>query len=104
MMGSISLGMAKPLAVSQLVSAVGSVEASCTVSYGPTTCWEMTLTPPPPPLLLPDPPAPALTGAAVSPQVQEAQGGRFGAWMVVCVAESRAAKTMSELRPTCTCP
>src|SRR5580693_3427781 len=101
MMGWMSVGTAYPLAVSHALSAFGSVDWSCTVSYGPTVCCEMTLTAPasaaavgpPPPLELPLAPP-------KSPHEHDGHGGRFGASMVVCVATSSAANTTSELRPT----
>jgi len=104
MIGWMSAGMAKPLAVSQSLSAVGLVDCSCTVSYGPTTDCEITVTPvSPPPLLEPLPPLVAV-GVPNSAHEHEGQAGRFGDSMVVCVAESSDANTMSALSPTCTCP
>jgi hypothetical protein len=92
------------LDASQLSRAVGSVDCSCTVWYGPTVCWLRTVTggtpasPAPPPLLLP-PAAPAFKA-----QEHDGHVGGVGDSMVVLVTASSAENTTSELSPTVTAP
>src|SRR3974390_1424702 len=100
-MGWTSLGISYPFAASQALSALGSVDLSCTVAYGPIVCWLRTTTP------LAASLAKLASANAYRPtqgQLATGQGGKSGATMVVCVACSSAENTASELSPTVTWP
>src|SRR5207244_958384 len=89
MTGLVSSPIANSWSVSHCTSAFGSVERSCTVSYGPTTWVFKTSTPPPPPLLDAELPAAAF---GAPPKKQSLGGdGQFsgGGWTTVVVELSR---------------
>src|ERR1700761_4302307 len=92
--------MTKPFCVSQSLRPLGSVAWSCTVSYGPTFCCFVTVTPSFPP---DDPDG---TPAAKPPPWQsEGIGGQpAGGLIVVVVSSSIESKRTSALRPTVTVP
>src|SRR5262249_31046760 len=102
MTGPSAAGTAYPWAASQLRSASGSVDWSWTVSYGPTTAWEMTLTGPMPPLELLDAP-----NEPVVVDPGQYGGGpqlTWGALMMVWVSWPRFWKSASDERPTVATP
>ena len=105
MTGATSAGMSKPFCASQLLSALESVEWSCTVAYGPDVLRLVTVTAGgaascAPPLEL-DRAAVRCRGRS-----SRAAGGQFGGGATICVAVSASieSKSTSALRPTSTVP
>src|SRR5215472_7752196 len=102
MTGCTSVGMSKPFVANQALSALGSVDLSCTVAYGPIVCWLRTVTPASVEVLAA---VASAEEASAPPQEQKVEGhDNLGATIVVCVACSSAEKTASELSPTVTWP
>src|SRR5262245_58373228 len=107
MIGATSAGISYPCDSSQVFSAAGSCEESCTVSYGPTTSSAMTVTPPPVALLAVGP-TPEDGPAAPAPLLPPQTGGpghvMVGETTSVFVSASSCEKRASELRPIVTVP